>query len=51
MCTPIQNTIILPPFLHRTNARIISFHVTKEDMLLLIKTLYSSKAYGWTTYQ
>ena len=44
ICTPIQNTSILPPFLHRTNARITSFYVTKEDMLLLIKHLDSSKS-------
>ena len=44
ICTPIQNTSILPPFLHRTNARITSFYVTKEDMLLLIKNLDSSKS-------
>ena len=47
ICTPIQNTNILPPFSHRTNARITSFHVTKEDILIMIKTLDSSKAYGW----
>ena len=47
ICTPIQNTSILPPFLHRTNARITSFYVTKEDILLIIKNLDSSKAHGW----
>ena len=47
LCTPIQNTSILPPFLHRTNARITSFYVTKEDILLIIKNLDSSKAHGW----
>ena len=30
-----------------SNARITSFHVTKEDILLIIKTLDSSKADGW----
>ena len=34
-------------FLYRANARITSFHVTKEDILLIIKTLDSSKAHGW----
>ena len=47
ICTPIQNTSILPPFLHRTNARITSFYVTTEDMLLMIKNLDSSKTHGW----
>ena len=47
ICTPIQNTSILPPFLYRTNARITLFHVIKEDILLIIKTLDSSKAHGW----
>ena len=37
----------LPPFLHRTNARITLFYVTEEDMLLIIKNLDSSKAHGW----
>ena len=46
ICTPIQNTSILPPFSYRTNARITSFHVTKEGVLLMIKTLDSSKAHG-----
>ena len=50
MCTPIQNTSILPSFLHGTNDRITSFHVTKEDILLIIKTLDSSKAYGWVNH-
>ena len=34
-------------FLYRRNARITSFHVTKEDILLLIKTLDSSTAHSW----
>ena len=42
-CTPIQNTSILPTFLHRANARITSFYFTKEDILLIIKTLDSSE--------
>ena len=29
------------------NARITSFYLTKEDILLLIKNLDSSKAHGW----
>ena len=33
-------------FLYRTNARITSFHVTKEDILVILKTYDSSKAYG-----
>ena len=47
ICTPIRNTSILPPFLHRTNVRITSFYVTKKDMPLIIKTLDSSKADVW----
>ena len=46
ICTQIQNTSILSPFLYRTNARITSFHVTEEDILLIIKALDSSKARG-----
>ena len=41
------NTSILPPFLHNTNARITSFYVTKENILLTTKNLDSSKAHGW----
>ena len=51
ICTRIQNTSILPPFLHKTNDRITSFRITKEDILLIIKTLDSSKIHGWTIYQ
>ena len=29
------------------NARTTSFHVTEEEILLLTKTLDSSKAHGW----
>ena len=47
ICTSIQNTSILTPFLHRTNARITSFYDTKEDIPLIIKNLDSSKAHGW----
>ena len=46
ICTPIQNTSILPPFLYRANARITSFHVTKEDILLITKMLDSFKTHG-----
>ena len=34
-------------FLYRRIARITSLHVTKEDILLIIKTLDSSTAHGW----
>ena len=47
ICTPIQNTSILPPFFRWANARITSCHVTEEDIVLIIKTLDSSKAHGW----
>ena len=46
-CTPIQNISTLPPFLYRTNAKTTSVYVTKEDILLIIKTLDSSKTHGW----
>ena len=47
ICTPIQNTSVLPPFLHSKKAGINSFYVTKEDVLRKIKKLDSSKAHGW----
>ena len=34
-------------FLYKTNAIITSFYVTKEEILLINKTLDSSKAHGW----
>ena len=47
ICTPIQNTSILPPFLYRKNARTTSFYVTKNYILLKIKKLDLCKAHGW----
>ena len=48
ICTPIQNISISSPFLYmyRTNARTTLFHVTKENMLLIIKTSDLCKAHG-----
>ena len=34
-------------FFYKTNDRITSFHVTKEDILLLIKIFHSSKVHRW----
>ena len=43
--TPIDNTSCLPSFSYRTGSRIKSFQVTENDLLALIKTLDSNKAY------
>ena len=47
MYTNTKYISVLPPFLYRTNARTTSYHVTKEDMLLLwihlrlvVRTIY-----------
>ena len=46
ICTPIDNKSCLPSFSHRTGSRIKSFHVTKNDILAIIKTLDPNKAHG-----
>ena len=35
VCTPIKNSSVLPLFSYRTNARITSFDITEEDILLM----------------
>ena len=47
ICTPIKNNSVLPPFLYKTNTRINSFCVTNKDVLSIIKSLDSSKSYGY----
>ena len=46
ICAPIDNTNCLPSFSNRTGSRIKSFHVTENDILAIIKTLYPNKAHG-----
>ena len=46
ICTPIKNNSVSPPLLYKTNTRINSFHVTKKDILSIIKSLDSSKSHG-----
>ena len=46
LCTPIKNPSVLPLFSCRTNARITSFEITEEDILLTIKNLHPAKAHG-----
>ena len=46
MCTPIKNASTLTYFSYRTNSRINSFHATKNDILLILKSLDSTKAHG-----
>ena len=47
ICTPIKNNSILPPLLYKTNTRINSFRVTNRYVLSIIKSLDSSKSYGY----
>ena len=47
ICTPIKNSIVLPLFSYRTNARITSFGFMEEDILLIIKKLDLAKAHGF----
>lgn len=37
----------MPSFSYRTNTRINTFHGTKKDILLVIKSLDSSKSHGY----
>ena len=43
----MQNASILPLFSNKTNVRVTLFHVTEEDILLMIKALDLYKAHGW----
>ena len=45
ICTSIKNTSVLPPFSCKTNTRMDSFKVTENDILLIIKSLDSTKAH------
>ena len=47
ICTPIKNSSLLLLFSYRTNARIISFDIMDEDILLIIKNLDPARAHGW----
>ena len=44
ICTHVDNTSCLPSFSYRTGSRIKSFHITKNDILAIIKTLDPNKA-------
>ena len=47
ICTPIQNSSVLPPLKYRTNKKLNSFSVIEKDISLIIKALDSSKAHGF----
>ena len=47
ICTPIQNSSVLPPLKYRTNKKLNSFSVIEKDISLIIKALDSSKAHGY----
>ena len=47
ICTPIQNSSVLPPLKYRTSKKLNSVSVFEKDILLIIKALDSSKAYGY----
>ena len=46
ICITIKNAITLPYFSYRTNSRINSFHATENYILLILKSLDSTKAHG-----
>ena len=47
ICTPTQNSSVLPPLKYRTSKKLNSFKVFEKDILLIIKALDSSKAHGY----
>ena len=51
ICTSIKNSSLLPLFLYRTNARIILFDITDDDISLIIKNLDPVKAHGCDNIQ
>ena len=46
ICTSIINVITLPSFSCKINSGINYFNVSEKDMLLIIKSLNSTKAHG-----
>ena len=42
---PIKNASTLPYFSYRTNSRVNYFHTTEKDMLLILKSLDSTKTH------
>ena len=47
ICTPIQNSSVLPPLKNRTSKKLNSFSVFEKDILFIIKAIDSSKAHGY----
>ena len=47
ICTPIQNSRVLPPLKYGTSKKLNSFSVFEKDILLIIKALDSSKAHEY----
>ena len=46
ICTPINNGSTMPLFACKTNVRINSFRINRDDISLIIKNLDSNKAHG-----
>ena len=46
-CTPINNSIILPPFEYKVNSKIEDISYSKVEMVSFIGSLNSNKAHGW----
>ena len=47
ICTPINNSSVLPSLLCKTNTRINYFRITNKDRLSIIKSSDSSKSHGY----
>ena len=45
LCTPINNGSTMPPFTYKSNGGINFFCINHNDILLIIKNLYSNKAH------
>ena len=46
-CTPVKNASTLPKFKDRTDKRLNSFTINKNNIFLIKKNLNGDKAYGW----
>ena len=45
--TPFENSSTLPTLKYKTNTRLNSFSISKDDIFLIIKNLDASKEHGW----
>ena len=47
ICTPMKNASARPSLSYQSKSRIISFQVTENEILLIIKSLDPNQVHGW----